>query len=163
MRLAEVAAELGIADRVEFPGWVAGEAKDRLVAEATVFTLPSHAEAMPMSVLEAMAGGVPVVASAVGGVPWALDGGNAGVLVEPRDVDALAAGIDRLLGDAAERKRLALAGLTRVADTFAASIVLPRIEAIWKRLGNSCQRAPGPDVVPLFTASTRRTTPPPPL
>lgn len=157
-----LAAELGIAASVEFPGWVVGEAKDRLLAEATVFTLPSHAEAMPMSVLEAMAAGVPVVASSVGGVPWALDEGRAGVLVPPSNVEALAAALDRLLADAAERKRLAVAGLTRVAGTFAASVVLPRLEALWKRFGNSCQRAPGPGVVPLFTACTGRTTPTPP-
>jgi glycosyltransferase involved in cell wall biosynthesis len=156
------AEKLGIAGQVEFPGWVDGEAKDRLLAQATVFTLPSHAEAMPMAVLEAMAAGVPVVATAVGGVPWALDEGKAGWLVQPRDIASLASALDRLLTDPQQRETLAAAGRARIAAEFDVGVVLPRLEAIWKRFGNSCQRTPEPRVVEFFPPSTGRTTPTPP-
>jgi glycosyltransferase involved in cell wall biosynthesis len=153
---------LGIADSVDFPGWVSGEAKDTLLRGATVFALPSHAEAMPMSVLEAMASGVPVVASAVGGVPWMLDEGRAGILVPPRSPGDLAAALDRMLSDRALRRELASIARARVEAEFAGPVVIPRIETLWARVGGCRRPDAGPADVPFFTACPTRTTPTPP-
>jgi glycosyltransferase involved in cell wall biosynthesis len=97
-----------------------GERDDvpELLAAADVFVLPSRSEGMPLSVLEAMAAGVPVVASAVGGVPELVVDGVTGVLVPPGDAAALAAALARLAGDAAERERMGAAARRRAEAEF---------------------------------------------
>ncbi|HSN19646.1 MAG TPA: glycosyltransferase family 4 protein [Usitatibacter sp.] len=86
------ARALGIEDRLALRGWIGPRERDRLLARACVFVLPSHAEALPMSVLEAMAAGCPVIASAVGGIPDLIEHGVNGLLVPP--------GAPRVLGEA---------------------------------------------------------------
>jgi glycosyltransferase involved in cell wall biosynthesis len=106
-RLATRAAELGLAGRVEFLGAVAGA--EHLWAAAQFGVLASFQEGLPNAVLEAMASGVPVVATAVGGVPELVDDGVTGLVVPPGDPAALAGAIDALAGDAALRVRLGAA------------------------------------------------------
>lgn len=95
-----------------------GEREDvpRLLAEADVFVLSSASEGMPMSILEAMAAGLPVVASAVGGVPELL--GDTGVLVPSNDPAALAAALRTVLADRDVRVRLGVAARRRVQLEF---------------------------------------------
>jgi len=128
-RAREIAREHGYA--LETPGWVLGEEKSRLMRRAWVLALPSRWEAMPMAVLEAMAAGVPVVASRVGGIPGVVVDGATGLLVEPRDVNALGEALARLLGDAAERQAMGRAGRERAVAHFSADVVIPRLEAVW--------------------------------
>ena len=71
-----------------------------------------------MSILEAMAAGLPVVASAVGGIPEIVRDGETGLLVPPGDADALAAALGRLLDDDGLRRRLGAAGRERALDEF---------------------------------------------
>lgn len=125
------ARELGIEDRVQLLGWVGGEAKDRLLAASSVFVLPSHVEAMPVCVLEAMAQGVPVVATAVGGVPDLVEHGVEGLIVPPRDVAALSAALRTLLDDAQQARRMGEHGKARIARQFEASLVCRRLEALY--------------------------------
>lgn len=104
--LRRLAADAGIAQRVEFPGAVVGTAKAEWLARATIFVLPSHTEAQPIALLEAMAAGCAIVATAVGAIPDMIRDGYSGLLVEAGDVPALAAAIDRLLSDAGLREEL---------------------------------------------------------
>jgi glycosyltransferase involved in cell wall biosynthesis len=92
------AARLGIAGRLELPGWIDAGQRAEQLHRAAIFCLPSHAEGLPLALLEAMAAGKAVVASNVGAMPEAL-GNAAGVLVPPRDVAALAAALAALLDD----------------------------------------------------------------
>jgi L-malate glycosyltransferase len=103
-RLEDLIRELGVADRVHLLGHVADPAG--LVKAAELFVMSSVEEGLGTSVLDAMALGVPVVATRAGGIPEMLEGG-AGVLVPSRDSDALAAAVVRLIGAPEERSLLA--------------------------------------------------------
>jgi glycosyltransferase involved in cell wall biosynthesis len=109
-------AELASAADVE----LLGERDDvrHQLAASDVFVLPSRSEGMPMSILEAMAAGLPVVATRVGGVPELVAEGT-GLLVPPGDVDALHAALDLVLRDAELRGRLGRAARARVETHYA--------------------------------------------
>jgi glycosyltransferase involved in cell wall biosynthesis len=97
-------------------GFVPHDEVDRLYERAAVVVLPSYREGLPLCVLEAMAHGRPVVASAVGGIPELVEDGVTGFLVEPGDVAGLRAAIEKLLTDPALRRRLGRAARARVAE-----------------------------------------------
>ena len=107
---------LGLRDRVELLGTRADIPE--LLAGADVFVLATDSEGLPMSVLEAMAAGLPVVASAVGGVPEVVRDGETGALVPPRDSAVLAEALGRIVADPALRDRLGEAGRQRVQSEF---------------------------------------------
>jgi glycosyltransferase involved in cell wall biosynthesis len=98
------AAELGLADRVRFPGRVPHAELAPWFAAASVFCLPSYAEGVPNVVLEAMACGTPVVATDVGGIGEILPP-FAGVLVPARNAEALARGLEQALGTQWDRAK----------------------------------------------------------
>ena len=113
-----------------------------LLARTTLFCLPSHWESFPLAVLEAMAAGVPVVATEVGDTPYILDNGRAGTLVPPHDVSALAGAIQRLLAHPDERERLAEAGRDRVRTEFGADRVVGSIYRLYLDLAERGARPP---------------------
>ena len=114
--LEALLVQLGLEERVRLEG----ERRDvpALLARADVFVLSSRSEGLPVSVLEAMAAGLPVVASAVGGVAELVLDGETGVLVRPGDPEALAAALGPLLADPALRRRLGDAGRARAEAVF---------------------------------------------
>jgi glycosyltransferase involved in cell wall biosynthesis len=101
---------------VTMPGFVADVRP--LLAKADVLVLPSAAENCPLVVLQAMAAGLPVVASGVGGVPELVADGETGLLVPPGDAEALADALRNLLRDKALRARMGVAGRARVEREF---------------------------------------------
>jgi glycosyltransferase involved in cell wall biosynthesis len=129
-----LARMLGIEPSVELPGWVVGDAKQRLLRGAWIFALPSHGEAMPMSILESMAAGIPVVATRVGGVPAAVEDGRTGILIEPRDSPGLASTLIELLKDEPRRKSMGRAAGERAHERFSADAIVPQIEKIWREI-----------------------------
>lgn len=130
--LEEEARELGIADRVTFTGH-RSDAR-ALLAGLDVFVLPSWIEGMPIVVLEAMAAGKPVVATRVGGTAELVVDGETGVLVQPRDPDALAAAIWELLDDPERARRLGAAGRRRVEERFSEEAMTRRILEVYDEL-----------------------------
>jgi glycosyltransferase involved in cell wall biosynthesis len=97
-------------------GFVPHEELGELYDRAALVVCPSYREGLPLCVLEAMAHGKPVVASAVGGIPELVEDGVTGLLVEPGDVAGLRAAIERLLADPALRRRLGRGARARVAE-----------------------------------------------
>jgi glycosyltransferase involved in cell wall biosynthesis len=128
--LRGLARSLGIAERVDFPGHLP---KDEALERLSVFVLSSYMENCPMALLEAMAAGVPVVATAVGGVPEIAADGTA-QLVDPADEIALAAAIERLLHDPGLRERQAIAARERVLDGFTAAGSARATLGVYERL-----------------------------
>ena len=89
-----------------------------MLARSTVFALPSEIDKSPYSVLEAMFAGLPVVSTPVGGIPEMVLDGETGVLVPPGDEAAIAAALERLLGDDALRARMGAAARMRAHERF---------------------------------------------
>jgi len=123
------ARALGVAGRVLFTG--RRDDVSALTADLTVAVLPSLREAQGISIMEAMARGVPVVATAVGGIPEVITSGVDGLLVPPADPAALVGAIIGLLGDPGLRQRLGHAGHRTVADRFSIDAMVRRIEHVY--------------------------------
>ncbi len=109
------AAELAMTDRITF----AGDREDvpRMLAAADAFVLPSYTEALPTVLAEAMAAGLPIVATRVGGIPEMVDDGN-GLLVEPGDRTGLATAVTAILSNGDRAVRLGRSGAARAAARF---------------------------------------------
>lgn len=103
----------------------------RLLSSYQFAVLPSHVEGLPNAVLEAMAAGLPVIATAVGGVPEIVTDGVTGLLVRPHDPRELAAAIARLAGDPRLRVRLGAQG-RRVAERLSVQSAAARHEAVYR-------------------------------
>jgi glycosyltransferase involved in cell wall biosynthesis len=128
---AEIRA-LGLEDRVRLLGHRHDAAA--LLGACDVFVLPSLFEGLPVSVLEAMAAGRPVVATAVVGTTEAVVDGVTGLLVPPRDPAALARAISRLLEDPELARRLGAAGRARVEERFSADAMAHRVSDLYDEI-----------------------------
>jgi glycosyltransferase involved in cell wall biosynthesis len=126
------AADLGVAGRVIAPGPVDDVAS--LLADTDVFVLPSRSEGMSNALLEAMAAGCAAVATDVGGCAECLDGGRAGVLVPPEDVNGLAGAIDSLVKDPGRRAKLGDLAQERARHEYDLELMLTRTENLYREL-----------------------------
>jgi glycosyltransferase involved in cell wall biosynthesis len=131
--LEQQVALLGLDHRVHLTGWI--EDSRTLLDEADVFALPSRFEGFPLAVVEAMLAGLPVVAADVGSVREAVVAGETGVLVKPDDADDLAAALQRLLADQAERARLGRAARERALERFVADRMAKAYVDLYRELG----------------------------
>jgi glycosyltransferase involved in cell wall biosynthesis len=125
------AERLGIADAVKFTGVVGPSGKRALLESAAAFALPSYAEGLPVSLLEAMSAGVPVVASPVGDIPEVVVDGVTGFLAAPGDTAALARSLRKLLLDRALGARIGAAARESVRLRFAPERAIARLEEIY--------------------------------
>jgi glycosyltransferase involved in cell wall biosynthesis len=130
--LESLVAEMGLSRSVIFAGAVADTAP--LYRDLDVFVLPSLSEGTSISVLEAMACGVPVVATAVGGTPDLLGGGACGLLVPSGDAAAMASAIIRLLRNSELRSQLAANGRERVTSGFSQLAMVIAYEELYRSI-----------------------------
>jgi N-acetyl-alpha-D-glucosaminyl L-malate synthase BshA len=131
-RVEALVARLGLSEHVRF----LGERIDlpTVLRRSDVFLLPSETESFGLAALEAMACGVPVVASDVGGIPEVVVDGESGLLAPVGDTPAMARHVVRLLGDPAEHARFAAAARRRVDSTFRLEPIVARYEALYRRV-----------------------------
>jgi glycosyltransferase involved in cell wall biosynthesis len=129
------ARALGLSDRVTFLGY-RNDVGD-LLTTCDLFVLPSLFEGLPLSVLEAMAAGKPVVATAIGGTDEAIVQGYSGLLVPPGDPVTLAAAIRTVLSDPKLARRLAAAGKARVHEHFSADAMIQKVTHIYEEILSS--------------------------
>lgn len=114
--LERLIAEHGLRHRVHLLGFI--EDAPSMLSAFDVFLLPSLSEGLPYVLMEAGIAGLPVVASGIGGVPEIVEHGVSGILVDAKDIEALAQGVSRLLGNPAERIRLGSALQSRIRSRF---------------------------------------------
>lgn len=122
--------------RVRFHGNVAHQELAEHYQRASMFVLSSLSDAFPLTVVEAMAAGLPVVASAVGGVPEAVVDNETGYLVEPSNATALATAICRLLGDNGTRTRMAREARRRAEKFFSWRAISEEVMRVYSSSGN---------------------------
>ena len=133
-QVEQAQAQAIAAGGVDFPGIVTGQAKLDLFAGADVFLLPSYQENFPISVLEAMAAGLPLVVTPVGALPEVLEEGRNAFFVSPGDVQALANRLVRLARDPALRQAMGAANRELFRRDYAPEVILAKIEALYERV-----------------------------
>lgn len=130
--LERLSRELGVADRTSFAGWI--DEPRNLLRSFDVLAVPSRNEGFPLTVLEGLLAEVAVVATDVGSVSEAVVPGETGALVEPEDVDGLAAALHALLADPEERQRLGRRGRELVLARFTAAHMATAFERLYREL-----------------------------
>lgn len=129
--LEALAGECGVSHAVSFLGRVEPHFVPAVLRSGSCFVCPSVAEGFGIGILEAMAAGMPVVATEVGGIPDIITDGISGVLVPPRDPRALAAGILRVFYEQGLHERLIASGRVR-AQSFDLDSVMPRVYSLFE-------------------------------
>ncbi|MET0404062.1 MAG: glycosyltransferase family 4 protein, partial [Cystobacter sp.] len=126
--------ELGLDSAVEVLGAVPYEQAHEVYARGDIFLSPTYAEGFSNTILEAMASGLPIVSTRAVGVVDCLEDGRDALLVPPRDADALAGAIARMLDDTALRQRLARTALTEVRELYSWQAVGRQIQGVYADL-----------------------------
>ncbi|MFP4355561.1 MAG: glycosyltransferase family 4 protein [Phycisphaerae bacterium] len=138
--LEQQARQLGLGDRVHWPGMVDTSDVPAFIRSCDVFCLPSivdsqgRTEGLGMVIPEAMACGVPCIGSRAGGIVDSIVHEETGLLVEPADPDALRGAIERLGADEALRARLVQGGHRRVSDHFSWPAICRQVDSVYRTL-----------------------------
>lgn len=133
-RYRAMAASLGLADKVRFLGWIDEAGMNQVLSEASMFVLPSRAENQPVSILEAMARGLPVVATDVGAIPEQVIDGKTGILVSPGNAEELAGAIERLIRSPESARQLGESGRERFEAFFSISACAGKFASLYENL-----------------------------
>ena len=138
-KLEKLTEKLGITDKVEFLGSLPNEQiiPGYLMAKADVFVRPSRSEGLGISFLEALAAGVPIVGTSVGGIPDFLKDGETGLFCKMDDPKDLAEKIDRLLGDENLSRKLAENGRKLVEEKYNWNNIAKQVRAVYEKTINN--------------------------
>jgi len=134
-RFKKEITENGLEELIEYKGWVSGQQKDDLVKACNLFILTSYYEGLPMSILESMAFGKPVISTNVGGIPQIVKPGANGWLVKPGDVEALETIFSEIKADTTVLERYGNKSLDIVKD-FSAAKVIEKLNGVYAGLLN---------------------------
>lgn len=119
---------------IKFPGWVKNEDKDKLFRESNLFLLPSYSEGMPMSVLEAMGYGLPIVASNVGGVSTIVKDNVNGFVINPGNIEEFSQRIIEILINKDIKKKFSLASKEIIKNEYSKEKHISKIEKVYTLL-----------------------------
>ncbi len=141
-RVKRLVDSLEIADRVTFTGTRSDVAQ--LLPTTDIFVLASKSEHLPISILEAMRAGLPVIASKVGGIPELVSHGETGLLVEPSSVTEMRGALNRLIGDSTLRATMGKGGRRRFETRFSLPMMVAHTRAVYHDVLNErrLQRMP---------------------
>jgi glycosyltransferase involved in cell wall biosynthesis len=124
----------GVTDRVRLLGPVSGDEKTRLFADNDIFVLPSYVEALPMSLLEAMAYGMTIVATDVGAIPTAVTDGEEAILFRPGDVPALTRALQELISNPVRREQMGSSARRRCEREYGSAVGEQRLIVLYDDL-----------------------------
>lgn len=133
-KLQHIIEEKGISQYFLFPGWVKKEEKEKLLRNADIFFLPSYTEAMPMSILEAMGYGLPIVTTNVGGIPQLVEEGKNGYMTEPGNIDGFAKVILELIGNDELIYRMGKEGIEKAYEKYSLEKHLEKVCALYEKI-----------------------------
>jgi glycosyltransferase involved in cell wall biosynthesis len=126
--------------QVRLLGWVRGKEKEETLAQASVFLLPSYHEGLPVALLEAMACGLPVISTPVGGIPELVIDGETGFLIPPGDTRAMARKVTALLSDAELRGRIGTNARRCIKDKFEAKAIIEQLFSVYDTLMSESEK-----------------------
>lgn len=131
-KLEGEARQLGLMDRIRFLGWQRD--MGAVLSGWDIFAMPSLTEGFPMAALEAMAHGLPVVATNVGGLPELVEHGTTGYLIPPSDPQSLARSLRTLVVDSGHRQEMGAAGSRRAREQFSIDRMVAQTTVIYQSL-----------------------------
>lgn len=126
--------DLRIQKHAIFPGWVRAEEKEKVLRDADVFLLPSYNEGMPMSILDAMGYGLPVISTNAGGIPKIVHNGVNGLCCTPGDVDAMAKGIIELLTNNDKRVQASKESISIIKNGYSFEKHIEKLEMLYEMI-----------------------------
>ena len=121
-------------ESVSFPGWVRGADKDKCLKESGIFLFPSYYEGMPMAVLEAMAYGMAIVTTRVGGIPHLLEDGVNGYLCEPGDIEGLSKRLLELSKDGDKRRKMGERARQKAIEEYSMESHIKKLMDLYDRV-----------------------------
>jgi glycosyltransferase involved in cell wall biosynthesis len=127
----KIIKENNLQNKIEVKGWISGEEKEKALKNADVLILPSYNEGLPMSILEAMAVGLPIISTPVGGITEAVENEVNGFIIKAGDFEALAEKIDLLAGDRNLRIKMGDKGYKMAKEKFDINIIVKKLEDIY--------------------------------
>lgn len=133
-KVTAVAESLEIQKHIQLLGWVSSDKMIALYYQADIFVLPSYHEGLPMAILEAMACGLPVVSTRVGGIPELVSGGENGILVDPGDRPALLASLTTLLADPALRDKMGQNNVQKVREEYDIPMYIKKLKNYYREI-----------------------------
>ena len=131
--MKKIINQLGIQERVEVKGWLSGKEKIDAFREADIYVLPSYNEGLPVSVLEAMAAGLPIISTPVGGTPEAVLSGENGILLDPGDIYQLGNALVKLCNEHELRKSMGECSLELINSKFHIKKIVRDLFEIYKK------------------------------
>lgn len=123
-----------IGDFVTFLGFINNEEKNKLLASADIYVLPSYSEELPIAILEAMAAGLPIISTPVGSIPEIVQQGVNGYLIKPGDYKDLASRIIELAGNPEMRMKMGQINCKKIHNEYSESAVFGELEKIYSNL-----------------------------
>ncbi len=134
-------AENGLEKLAEIPGWVSGEQKNTYLRDSHILILPSYNEQMPMSILEAMSYGYPILATDIAGIPEMIEQGENGFLFSPGDLDSMEKYLKQLCEDEALRQQMGLNSQRIIAEKFDSQLITDKLVGIYQNIASPLERS----------------------
>ena len=126
--------ELGLSERVDCLGWINANQKERIMKDAVLNVLPSYHEGLPMSILEAMAHGVPTISTDIAAIPEVITSGVNGLLIKPGDIGALGETLVSLLNDEDQRRKMSGAGFDLISSSYSLDAHMKQVKELYRSL-----------------------------